>query len=468
MLWIHMFSLFGLLIYSFHRVYLKFIFNRSIQPSLKPSDFLSNDDLPVVTLAIAIYNEPEVAKRVIEKSLKMIYPRSKLDIQILDDSDDGSSDMIKAWVQKFQNEGHPMVHIKRNHRQGYKAGALQNGLSLAKGQFIAIFDADFLPDPYFFQKTLPYFRNPEVGMVQTKWAYINPTENILTYAQKLMLDAHLDVEHVARLNADYLINFNGSAGVFRKKAIEESGQWHCQTLTEDLELSIQAQIKGWKFIYTASSASPSELPKNIMALKSQQYRWSMGASQTTRKLLLSIFQSKLSLSQKIELTLHITSNLSYVFMLVLLLSLSPVSLRTELHTTRLILYALLLMSTVYFFYHPSKTTVRNNIRNWLSVVLVGSALSINNALACLKGFISLNEVFVKTPKWGGQNKKHHFKFGWIECAEILVFAVLLFQWINQKQTLDWMMAFAFVPFLGLAFVNLYNVFFLFPQKNNRH
>jgi len=284
------------MLYGFHRYYLILIYLRVRRNSIKPKKIFTN--LPKVTIQLPLYNEIYVVKRLINAVCKVDYPKELLEIQVLDDSTDETSSVARNEVEKFKKKGFNIKYIHREKREGYKAGALKEGMEKAEGEYFAIFDADFIPHPDILKKTLPHFTDPLVGMVQVRWEHINKNYSLLTRIQSLLLDGHFVIEHIARSRSGRFFNFNGTAGIWRKKCIESAGGWKSDTLTEDLDLSYRAQIKGWKFVYLLDVTSPAELPVEINAFKNQQFRWAKGGIQTAKKILPTIIKNKLPLKIK--------------------------------------------------------------------------------------------------------------------------------------------------------------------------
>ena len=287
--------------------------NKKIKPEI------SSEELPIVSIQLPLYNEKYVVERLLNAIRKIDYPENLLDVQILDDSTDETTDTIRAYIEKYDCN---FELVRRTDRSGFKAGALAHGLEFAKGEIVAIFDADFVPSPTFLKETIPYFENEEVGVVQTRWLHINKQQSLLTRAQALMLDTHFSVEQLGRHNADGFINFNGTAGVWRKVCIEEAGGWKADTLTEDLDLSFRAQAKGWRFEYLFDVGSPAELPATFEAYRTQQFRWSKGAAECVRKNWRMLWSSSVKLGSKIMGSFHLLNSSVYLLVVALLL-LSP-------------------------------------------------------------------------------------------------------------------------------------------------
>src|SRR6266700_7135944 len=298
--------------YGLHRywiLYLYFRYYKWAKPVASPP---LPETIPMVTVQLPIYNERYVVERLVEAVCRMDYPRDRLEIQVLDDSTDDTSAILRARIAALCREGFLIEHLRRTNRTGYKAGALATGLARARGEFLAIFDADFVPPVDFLKKTLPHFHDPAIGMVQTRWGHLNENYSLLTWIQSIFLDGHFLIEHTARNRSGAFFNFNGTAGIWRREAITSSGGWQHDTLTEDLDLSYRAQMNGWRFMYLPEVVCPAELPVDINAFKTQQNRWTMGAIQTAKKMLPTIWRAPLSLKVKIEATFHLTACMGYL------------------------------------------------------------------------------------------------------------------------------------------------------------
>ena len=281
------------------------------------------DDWPAVTVQIPLYNEPLVVDRVIDACAQLQYPRGRLEIQVLDDSTDATIERAERRATYWRRRGVDIVHIQRDHREGFKAGALQNGLRLCRGDMIAIFDADFVPPPDFLLRVMPEFDAAEIGVVQARWGHLNQEASFLTRVQAVGLDAHFAVEQRVRHQEGCFINFNGTAGVWRRACIEDAGGWQGDTIAEDLDLSYRAQMKGWRFRYLPDVEVPAELPSGVHALRSQQFRWAKGSMETARKLLRPLFGSDVPLRVKLEGALHLTAHLAFPFILIAALVHAP-------------------------------------------------------------------------------------------------------------------------------------------------
>jgi cellulose synthase/poly-beta-1,6-N-acetylglucosamine synthase-like glycosyltransferase len=405
--------------YGGHRYLVLYLYYRNKNRRPRPKGKFS--PLPMVTVQIPLYNERYVAARVIEAVCNLNYPRQKLEIQVLDDSTDDTTRIVQQKVQQMRAEGHSIYCIHRQHREGFKAGALENGLKRARGEFIAIFDADFIPPPDFLIRTIHYFTDPTVGMVQARWEHVNRNYSILTQVESILLDGHFVLEHAARNFSGRFFNFNGTAGIWRKETILQSGGWQHDTLTEDLDLSYRAQLAGWKFVFVPELTAGSELPVEMNAFKSQQHRWAKGAIQTGLKMLPRIWKAKLPLATKIEATFHLTGNLAYLLMLFLALLLPPaVVIRGQIgwHDLYYLDIIVFIAATISIccFYICSQMEVSRSPRDWLGrlfyiplLLSVGIGLSVNNARAVLEALLGHGSEFVRTPKYDIKARKQAIK-----------------------------------------------------------
>src|SRR6478752_7009934 len=317
----YFFVLIILAVYGWHRYYLVYLYLRNRGKEPKVGGTLSPQ--PVVTIQLPLYNEMYVADRLIASVCAIEYPRELLEIQVLDDSTDETRGIAEAAVRRFAAEGVDIKYLHRSDRNGYKAGALEAGLKQARGEFVGIFDADFLPSPDFLTRVMPQFADDKVGMVQARWGHINQDYSLLTKIQSILLDGHFVLEHGGRYRAGRFFNFNGTAGVWRAAAIADAGGWQHDTLTEDLDLSYRAQLRGWQFVFVPDLIAPAEVPVEMNAFKSQQHRWAKGSIQTCRKLLPEILRAKVPLGVKAEAFFHLTANFNYPLMCVLSVLMFP-------------------------------------------------------------------------------------------------------------------------------------------------
>jgi len=380
----------------------------------KRDDFSQQlEDYPVVTLQLPIYNEMYVIERLIKTVCEMDYPIDKLEIQVLDDSTDETVEIVDNIVKEYKLQGFDIHHIHRTDRSGYKAGALKEGLKVAKGEFVGIFDADFIPRKNFLKIVLPFFKDPKIGMVQTRWEHLNRAYSLVTQIQALALDGHFVLEQQVRNKAGYFINFNGTSGVWRKECIFDAGNWEADTLTEDLDLSYRAQLKGWKFRYLTDFTTPSEVPSEINSLKSQQFRWTKGAIETARKMLFRVWMAKLPLKTKIMCTFHLTNNIVFPFILVACLLNMPIVLikNTGLYDTYFLFMSVFVLAFIasFLFYLYSQKDVYDDWRSRIllfPVFMAGSmGFAINNTKAVFEALINKKSEFVRTPKYGIEGDK---------------------------------------------------------------
>jgi len=364
---------------------------------------------PKVTVQLPIYNERYVIERLIETVAQFDYPRELLDIQVLDDSTDQTQQVARDCVERHRALGVPISYLHRDNREGFKAGALQEGLKSATGEFVAIFDADFIPPADFLRRTVPYFASPKVAMVQTRWSYVNRNYSVLTEVEAILLDGHFAIEHSSRFRSGLFFNFNGTAGIWRRAAIEDAGGWQHDTLTEDTDLSYRAQIRGWQFLYLPEIDCPSELPVEMNAFKTQQARWAKGLMQTAKKILPRVMRSDVPAKAKAEAFFHLTGNISYplmVFLSIILLPAMIVRFYQGWFQVLLIDLPLFLASTcsISSFYLAAQRAFYPD--SWkrtffyLPVVMaVGIGLSVKNAVAVIEAIFGVKSEFVRTPKY---------------------------------------------------------------------
>lgn len=406
----HFMSMGGIALYGVHRLWLLTCWHRHGQNKrfmVNPPELPPMTRIPRVTVQVPLYNEPMVAARIIDAVAVLAWPREKLDIQILDDSTDQTREIVQQRIDYWVSRKIPISAITRRSRTGYKAGALKNGMAVCKGEFIALFDADFIPDPDFLEKTIPWFNHSNIGMVQARWTFLNKGYSWLTRLQALLLTPHFRIEHQIRSARGLFFNFNGTAGVWRRRAIETSGGWQDDTVTEDLDLSYRAQMAGWKFTYLDQVEVLSELPVTLADFRTQQERWAKGSIQTARKILPRLIASPLPLAVKIEGVAHLMTNLCWVFGFILTVSLYPVLIyRMHIGIYQVIWFDLPLfcISTgailIYYLIHG----LRSGKKRFPWSLFVLPALSIGLApclaLSVLKGMCQKGGVFDRTPKSG--------------------------------------------------------------------
>ncbi|MEE8200888.1 MAG: cellulose synthase family protein [Candidatus Acidoferrales bacterium] len=401
--------------YGLHRYRLIYLYKKHRrQPPPEPAaPFVSAPgkpaDWPQVTIQLPIYNEKYVVERLIDTVAQIDYPRERLEIQVLDDSTDDTVQVARASVERHAARGLPIRHLRRTHRTGYKAGALAEGLRQARGQFVAIFDADFLPPADFLRRTVPHFTDPTLAMVQTRWTYVNRHYSLLTEVQAILLDAHFVLEHGGRWRAGLFFNFNGTAGIWRRQAIEDAGGWQHDTLTEDTDLSYRAQLKGWKFLYLPDVECPSELPVDINAFKIQQARWAKGLMQTAKKILPRVLRARLPWQVKLEAVYHLTGCVCYPLMVALSVLLLPAMIVRLYGGWWQVLWIdlpLFLAATcsVSSFYLVAQKEL--DPRGWkrafffLPILMaVGIGVALRNARAVLEAIWGVESAFVRTPKY---------------------------------------------------------------------
>ena len=426
------------------------------------------ENLPRVTIQLPLFNERYVVERLIEETVKMDYPRHLLDIQVLDDSTDDTHAFTERLVAEYQAAGYPIEYIHRTNRHGYKAGALQNGLKTAKGEIVAIFDADFVPPVDFLQKTVHYFADPKVGMVQTRWTYLNRNYNLLTEVQAMLLDGHFVLEHVARAGHGLFFNFNGTAGILRREMIDDAGGWQHDTLTEDSDLSYRAQLNGWKFVYCPWVECPSELPIDTYSFQVQQSRWAKGLTQVAKKLLLRILRADLPLRVKAEAFFHLTPNISYPLMILVSALMLPVMIvRFYMGWFQMLLIDLPLIAASFWSISAFYVIAHRELypKNWLRAFLflpalmaAGVALTIINTRAVIEALIGYQTAFARTAKYaiaGHQkvqiaNVKYRRRSGWLPYAELAMGAFFLWMVVFAIESFNYLA----IPFL-LLFVGGY-------------
>jgi len=370
---------------------------------------LSQEGWPRVTVQLPIFNERYVVRRLISAVCRLDYPRDRLDIQVLDDSTDETAAVARDMAAQYRARGVDIVHMHRQDRRGFKAGALSEGFKDAKGEFVVIFDADFKPRPDFLKRTIPYFTDKKVGMLQARWGHLNPGYSLLTRAQSIGIDGHFGVEQASRAWSGFFMNFNGTAGIWRKQAIEEAGGWQADTLTEDLDLSYRAQLKGWKLMFAPEVVCPAELPPTITAFKSQQFRWAKGSIQTARKNLGNLFRADLPLVVKIQALLHLTHYMVHPIMLLVVVTSIPMLSAQGLWDNLAVpaaIFTLLALAT----FGPSSLYVfsqRILYPDWRHRVLylpflmcLGTGIAVNNTKAVLEALLGIESGFIRTPKYG--------------------------------------------------------------------
>ena len=402
----YFFVLVILAVYGWHRYYLVYLYMKNKNRHPVPDALF--DTLPRVTVQLPIYNEMYVADRLIDAVCQLDYPRELLEIQVLDDSTDETTSIAERAVRRHAMRGVTITFLHRTDRLGYKAGALEAGLRVASGEYVAIFDADFLPSPDFLRRTIHFFTNPKVAMVQARWGHINENYSLLTKIQAILLDGHFVLEHGGRNRAGLFFNFNGTAGIWRREAIGDAGGWQHDTLTEDLDLSYRAQLRGWKFIFLHDLVSPAEVPVEMNAFKSQQHRWAKGSIQTCRKVLPRILRSDLPLMVKGEAFFHLTANFNYLLMCVLSVLMAP----SMVIRYNMGWYEMLLIDVPLFFAATASVAnfymvcQRELHKDWSTrlkylpfLMSIGIGLTVNNTRAVLEALFRKETEFARTPKY---------------------------------------------------------------------
>ena len=450
--------------YGIHRYTLVYLYYKK-RKNIVSEPQLKFAELPHVTVQLPIFNEQYVVDRLLRAACRLDYPREKLEIQLLDDSTDETVHVARELVEHYASQGHQISYHHRSNRAGFKAGALHEGLKSAEGEFVAIFDADFVPPADFILRTIHHFTDPKIGMVQARWTHINRNYSFLTEVEAILLDGHFVLEHSGRARHDVFFNFNGTAGVWRRKAIEEAGGWEHDTLTEDTDLSYRAQLKGWKFVYRQDIECPAELPVEMTAFKTQQARWAKGLIQTGKKILPRVLKSEQPFRVKLEAWYHLTANLSYPLMVILSVLLLPAMVIRFYQGWFQMLYIdvpLFLASTfsISSFYLVSQRELFP--RTWPRAILylpflmaLGIGLTVTNTRAVLEALIGKQTAFARTPKYRVESRKdkvqaskYRKRLGWVPWIELLIgsyFALTVYYALQNENYLT-------VPFLGLFVV----------------
>lgn len=460
-------------IYGFHRSHLLMLYFRHRNKGNDPEKRF--DELPQITIQLPMFNEMYVVERLMEKVALIDYPKDKLEIQVLDDSTDETVNIAQAKVADLKARGYDIVYLHRTDRTGYKAGALEEATPSAKGEFLLVFDADFCPEPNIVMDLIHHFTDPKVAMVQARWGHINREYSVLTHAQSMMLDGHFVIEHIARNRSGRFFNFNGTAGIWRKAAIIDAGGWQHDTVTEDMDLSFRAQLRGWRFVYVPQAIAPAELPCEMNSFKTQQFRWAKGSAQTTRKLLWTVLKSDIPFKVKLEVFFHLTNNFAYIFLVILAaLQLPNMLLRQEMANPELLLLDVPLFAatcgSICVFYLVSHSALYGDL--WVAIrrlplmMALGIGLSINNARAVIEGLFGKDVEFVRTPKHGVESKtsvwkKKKYKTKWpihslVELAfgAYFVFTIGLAMFTGSWVTIPFLLLFT-VGFLYVGTLSLY-------------
>ncbi|HKF45013.1 MAG TPA: cellulose synthase family protein [Thermoanaerobaculia bacterium] len=462
-----------LAMYGTHRAMMVRLYYRHRRDVPRPVGELPK--LPRVTVQLPIYNEVYVVERLIAAVAALDYPRELLEIQVLDDSTDETRDVARRAVEAYRRQGYDIAHRTRSDRHGYKAGALQAGLEGSTGEYLLIFDADFVPRPDLLRELLPHFSDPAVGMVQARWEHLNRDYSLLTRIQSIFLDGHFVIEHTARHRSGRFFNFNGTAGIWRRRCLEEIGGWQSDTLTEDLDVSYRAQLAGWRFVYLKDVAAPAELPADMNGFKSQQHRWTKGSIQTGRKLLPAIFRSGYSWKVKVEAFFHLTNNFSHLLVVLLALLIVPaIVIRERIGWRRMAIldFPLFFGATFSFiaFYVSSQREIGRDWKRmlrWMPLLLsLGIGMSLNNMHAVLEALVNRKTEFTRTPKFGieaekgdWKTKKYRASGNLSLTAEVvlavyffaaIVFAVKYGYWVGVPFLLVFFNGFAYTAIFSLA------------------
>ena len=469
--------LLGLSAFGVHRYFIIYLFLKNRRKQSEPARTFR--ELPFVTVQLPVFNEYYVIRRLIKAAGSLDYPRERLQIQILDDSLDETREIAESEAAILRSQGLDVELLHRDSREGFKAGALAAGLERAKGEFLFILDADFVPAPDTLKRTIHHFTDSRLGMVQMRWGHLNRDHSLLTTVQSLFLDGHLLLEQTARSRSGRFFNFNGTAGIWRKSCIRDSGGWQHDTLTEDLDLSYRAQMKGWRFVYLPDIVVPGELPVDINGFKSQQHRWTKGSVQTCKKLLPGIWRSQLPLLIKLEATAHLTANFGYLLLVLLCVLILPQS-----YATHGALYAWLIDLPIFFatsvsislFYIVAQTHL--NPRGWLRelwmfplTLALATGMSVNNARGVIEAILNRRSEFSRTPKYGIQASRAPMRRvrymplkSWLPLMELVFALYFAFCTWNAANMGHWLS----VPFLtiflgGFAYVALKSVSFWIQQ-----
>ncbi|GAB5465440.1 MAG: glycosyltransferase family 2 protein [Candidatus Kapaibacteriales bacterium] len=389
---------------------------------LSPSDYSNSLDYPTVTIQLPVFNEGKLLADILLSITDFTYPKELIQIQVLDDSTDESRFYNQALVEEYQEKGYDIEYISRDNRDGFKAGALKNGLITSRGSLICIFDVDFQPSSDFLIKSVKYFEDSDIAMVQSKWGYLNESKSVLTLAQSLMLGGHFNIEQNARQASSSYINFNGTAGIWRKSAILDSGNWQGDTLTEDLDLSIRAQLLGWKMIYLIDNIAPSLLPDNAQSFKTQQFRWCKGGIETAKKILSNALTSNISLKNKVELLFHLTSGSVYLFTFIFVLLTPIVALKDVLDIGSKLSFdisglfyvfnALGILTFIYYLVSAnfSKGLVMKRILAYPYFIALNLGLSLNNTKGIIEALIGKKTGFIRTDKQSRPRRGNKIRF----------------------------------------------------------
>ncbi|MGB6222711.1 cellulose synthase family protein [Haloferula sp.] len=475
--------LIGLSGYGLHRLTIVYLYLKHSRKMPVPKKQF--EELPLVTVQLPVFNELHVVDRLLDSVAKLDYPKDKLQIQVLDDSTDETTEICRVGVERLKAQGFDAELIHRTDRTGYKAGALEHGTEFAKGEYLFILDADFVPNPDVLQKTIHYFSDDNIGMIQTRWGHLNRTFNVLTRVQAMFLDGHLELEQTARNRSGRFFTFNGTAGIWRKSCIADAGGWEHDTLTEDMDLSYRAQLKGWRFIFLKEVETPAELPVDMDGFKSQQHRWTKGSIQVCKKVLPAIWKSKAPLYVKMEATAHLTSNFAYLMLICLCFLIYPNQHAAPdfggwtYYIVNVPIFFFASVSVI-LFYLTSQKALRP--KTWWKEVpylplllALGIGMSINNAKAVLEAIFNHETGFVRTPKYGIEQKR---KGDWKKSSykamktltpvvELLFGFFFLFVVVEAALEARWASAILLLPFpVGFFYTSLSSLLRMVPSGSS--
>ena len=466
--------------YGLHRYFLVYLFLKHRRRAPQPLSRFN--DLPVITVQLPIFNEIYVVERLLKAVSEFDYPQERLQVQVLDDSTDETRELTRTCVDRLVARGFDVELIQRTNRVGFKAGALESGLARARGDFVCILDADFVPRPELLKATVHFFTDPRVGMIQTRWGHLNRSYSLLTRLQAILLDGHLLIEQVARSRSGRFFNFNGTAGLWRKSCIEQSGGWQHDTLTEDLDLSYRAQLAGWKFVFLKDVVTPAELPVDMNGFKSQQHRWTKGSIQTCKKILPQVWRSTLPLSVKIEATAHLTSNFAFLLLACLCVLLQPSSGGPQSTWSRMFVIDIPIFLAASVSVAVFYICVQRELhpRSWLKEILLlpalialGVGLSVNNSRAVLEAVFNHRSEFQRTPKYGIESRAQRWRscrymplkslLALVEIGFAIYFSYFLWNAISQRQYLT--LPFLIIIQCGFLYVALCSLAQWLPRWN---
>jgi cellulose synthase/poly-beta-1,6-N-acetylglucosamine synthase-like glycosyltransferase len=468
--------LLGLSAYGIHRYCIIYLFLKNRRRPMTPAGTFA--ELPVVTVQLPVYNEYYVIRRLIEAVSRLDYPQDRLQIQILDDSTDETSTLARDAAERLRAAGFDISYIHRTDRSGFKAGALENGLATARGDYIFILDADFVPEPGVLKKCIHHFTDPQVGMVQMRWGHLNQNHSLLTRVQAFFLDGHLLLEQTARSRSGRFFNFNGTAGIWRKSCIADAGGWQHDTLTEDLDLSYRAQLRGWKFAYLPDVVVPAELPADMNGFKSQQHRWTKGSIQTCKKLLPAVWRARLPLLVKLEATAHLTSNFGYLLLVCLCVLVLPQSFAAKPGGAYSLLVdiPIFLATSVSICAYYLVAQIHLNPRGWWKdlwllplTLALATGMSVNNARAVLEALFNRQSDFTRTPKYGSEDAsrvKRRVRYlpikSFLPAIEVLFALYFAYCVWNSAAIGQWLsVPFLMIFLVGFGYVAAKSVFFWF-------